>query len=157
MFSIEIVGSEKNLAWSSGHYVPDNIKCKRLHGHDYSIDVNISNLLLRENGMTMDFTIIKEIIRPLIGKMDHKFIVPEKDLRDNPKDNNFYDVYVNGEYKASIKKDEVFIFQYEVASAEYIAKYFHKKISEELGRDNNDFHLKIKVHEGPGNIAIYSE
>ncbi len=157
MFSIEILGNEKNLAWSSGHYVPDNIKCKRLHGHDYSIDINISGIPLRENGMTLDFTIIKEIIRPLIGKMDHRFIVPENDLRENSKNNNILDVYVNGEYKASMKKEEVFVFEYEVASAEYIAKYFHKKISEELKKEINNFYLKIKVHEGLGNIAIYSE
>ncbi|WP_061950497.1 6-carboxytetrahydropterin synthase [Acidiplasma cupricumulans] len=49
----------KNLTWSSGHYVPDNIKCRRLHGHDYALDVEIQCNEISENGMVIDFTVIK--------------------------------------------------------------------------------------------------
>ena len=80
MYSIKIIGSLKNLTWSSGHFVPDNVKCKNLHGHDYSMDIVLNNLELKDNGMTVDFTIIKTIIKPVIERLDHKFIVPEIDL-----------------------------------------------------------------------------
>lgn len=155
MYSIEITGSLKNLTWSSGHFVPDNIKCKNLHGHDYSLDIVLKNLELKDNGMTIDFTIIKKIIKPLIEKMDHKFIVPEINLKEN-KNNNFYDICINNEFKATMKKDEVFIFKYPIASAEYIARYFYDEIFSELKKIGNNFNMEIIIHEGPGNIAIYS-
>ena len=43
MYRIEGIGSLKGLTWSSGHYVPDNEKCKNFHGHDYSLDVIIDS------------------------------------------------------------------------------------------------------------------
>ncbi len=154
MYSIKITGSLKNLTWSSGHFVPSNVKCRNLHGHDYSLDIILNNLELKDNGMTIDFTIIKAIIKPLIEKMDHKFIVPGINLKK--KNNDFYDIYVNNEFKATMKKDEIFVFKYPVGSAEYIAKYFYDEILDGLKKIDNDFNMEIVVHEGPGNIAIYS-
>ncbi len=154
MYSIKIIGSLKNLTWSSGHFVPDNVKCKNLHGHDYSMDIVLNNLELKDNGMTVDFTIIKTIIKPVIERLDHKFIVPEIDLKEN-KNNGFYDIYVNNEYKATMRKDEIYVFKYPVGSAEYLAKYFYDEIWTELNKMDNNVNMEIIVHEGPGNIAIY--
>ena len=156
MYSIKIIGSLKNLTWSSGHFVPDNVKCKNLHGHDYSMDIVLNNLELKDNGMTVDFTIIKTIIKPVIERLDHKFIVPEIDLKEN-KNNGFYDIYVNNEYKATMRKDEIYVFKYPVGSAEYLAKYFYDEIWTELNKMDNNVNMEIIVHEGPGNIASYSE
>ena len=156
MYSIKITGSLKNLTWSSGHFVPDNVKCKNLHGHDYSLDVLLSNLEIKDNGMAIDFTVIKTIIKPVIEKLDHKFIVPEADLKEN-KNNGFYDIYVNDQFKATMRKNEIFIFKYPVGSAEYLAKYLYDEICTELDKMDNNFSMEITVHEGPGNIAVYTE
>ncbi|MEM0133256.1 6-carboxytetrahydropterin synthase [Acidiplasma sp.] len=155
MFTIKILGREKNLTWSSGHYVPDNIKCRRLHGHDYALDVEIQCNEISENGMVIDFTVIKNLVKPLIDSMDHKFIIPKNDIKYE-KENNYY-VYVNGQLKLVINSNEAFVFEYNVGSAEYIAIFIYNKLKNELIKYLNNFKLYITVYEGYGNTATFTE
>ena len=156
MYGIEITGRLKGLTWSSGHYVPDNEKCKKFHGHDYSIDILIDSGVIEDSGMLIDFTIVKKAIKPVIDNMDHKFMVPEKDIRDSSI-NGMLDIVVRGRYRGTMPENDVFIFPYPADTAEYIAKYcyieIHKKIQDIL----KDFRMKIVIHEGPGNLASYTE
>ena len=46
-------------------------KCTNLHGHNWIIDVYLKSETLNQNGMVMDFTLIKEKIQ---NKFDHKII-----------------------------------------------------------------------------------
>lgn len=46
-------------------------KCTNLHGHNWIIDVYLQSETLNQNGMVMDFTLIKEKIQ---NKFDHKVI-----------------------------------------------------------------------------------
>ena len=46
-------------------------KCTNLHGHNWIIDVYLKSETLNQNGMVMDFTLIKEKIQ---NKFDHKVI-----------------------------------------------------------------------------------
>ncbi len=46
-------------------------KCTNVHGHNWIIDVYLKSETLNQNGMVMDFTLIKEKIQ---NKFDHKVI-----------------------------------------------------------------------------------
>jgi 6-pyruvoyltetrahydropterin/6-carboxytetrahydropterin synthase len=156
MYKIEVNGALKGLTWSSGHYVPDNEKCKRFHGHDYSIDVIIESETIEESGMAIDFTVVKKAIKPVIEGMDHKFMVPENDIRENANE-NLLDIYVYGKYRGTMQKSDVFIFKYPADTAEFIAKYCYEEIYKKLQGMLREFKLEVAIHEGPGNIAIYKE
>ncbi len=156
MYTIKIDGSLKGLTWSSGHYVPDNEKCRNFHGHDYSLDIILRTDNIAANGMVIDFTILKDIIKPEINRMDHKFIVPEKDISGGREENTI-DIYVKNVYRGTMKKSDIFIFPYPVDSAEYIALYFHNILYNEIKKYMENFSMKVVVHEGPGNIAEYEK
>ncbi|MCH3951808.1 MAG: 6-carboxytetrahydropterin synthase QueD [Acidaminococcus sp.] len=62
----------KRLEVSGAHSLslPYESKCTRLHGHNWVIEVTCKRETLDENGMVVDFTKIKDVVKQL----DHTFI-----------------------------------------------------------------------------------
>ncbi len=46
--------------------------CNRLHGHNWKVEVLVTATKLDDVGMGMDFKVIKDATRELIGKLDHR-------------------------------------------------------------------------------------
>ena len=58
---IEIAGAHKlNLPYDS--------PCKRLHGHNWIIEVEVKGRILNQEGMLVDFSVIKKVV----NELDHK-------------------------------------------------------------------------------------
>jgi 6-pyruvoyltetrahydropterin/6-carboxytetrahydropterin synthase len=51
--------------------VPDTHKCKRVHGHNYRIDVTVSGPL-DERGFVLDFFELDAKVSPLVEQLDHR-------------------------------------------------------------------------------------
>ena len=47
--------------------------CKRVHGHGYKLEVTFVGDL-NEDGMIMDFKMMKEILQPIVDEFDHTYI-----------------------------------------------------------------------------------
>ncbi len=45
--------------------------CSRLHGHNWKVEVNVTATVLDAVGMGVDFNVIKDATRELIGQLDH--------------------------------------------------------------------------------------
>ncbi|MGP6220743.1 6-pyruvoyl trahydropterin synthase family protein [Caldiplasma sukawensis] len=76
MTTVSIRGWEANIKFSSAHFIPGHNKCKRLHGHDYAVDITISGEI--SNGMVYDFVELKRILREIVEYYDHKLILPKR-------------------------------------------------------------------------------
>jgi len=46
--------------------------CNRLHGHNWKVEVQVTATTLDNVGMGMDFKVIKDAARELIGTLDHR-------------------------------------------------------------------------------------
>ena len=69
----------KEFRWEMGHRLPDHFgKCKNIHGHSYKMMVELEGEL-DSNGMIIDYYVVKEIIEPIVEKLDHSFMVSQKD------------------------------------------------------------------------------
>jgi 6-pyruvoyltetrahydropterin/6-carboxytetrahydropterin synthase len=51
--------------------VPDEHKCGKLHGHSYRLDVHIVGKVDEHAGWVMDFARIKDVVEPLLNRLDH--------------------------------------------------------------------------------------
>lgn len=51
-------------------HLPYESKCNSLHGHNYTVEVCIIADALDSNGMVVDFTLVKSVIK----QYDHKFL-----------------------------------------------------------------------------------
>lgn len=68
-----------------GHRLPNhNGKCQSLHGHTYKVEVTIDGPICTipnaaDEGMVIDFTDVKNLLRQELNKLDHKFLLHDDD------------------------------------------------------------------------------
>lgn len=69
----------KEFKWEMGHRLPEHFgNCKNIHGHSYKMIVDLEGKLNNE-GMVIDFYDVEKIIKPIIEKLDHAFMVKNDD------------------------------------------------------------------------------
>jgi len=47
-------------------------KCENLHGHNWKVVLSVQGEVLDNLGLLIDFTEIKEILKGILGDLDHK-------------------------------------------------------------------------------------
>ncbi len=62
-------------------FVPDGHKCKRMHGHNYELEVTISGSMIEPQGWILDFFDLDRFVMMVVGKIDHQLL---NDFVDNP-------------------------------------------------------------------------
>lgn len=64
-------------------------KCENLHGHNWKIEVCVKGENLNEDGLLVDFKVIKDKTKAVIEELDHKFLNDLECFRDiNPSSEN---------------------------------------------------------------------
>lgn len=54
--------------------VPAGHKCRRLHGHNYGLEVHIHGDVAESTGMVVEFSEVDALIRPVLDLVDHRFL-----------------------------------------------------------------------------------
>jgi 6-pyruvoyltetrahydropterin/6-carboxytetrahydropterin synthase len=61
--------------FSSGHYLRNyHGKCENPHGHNYKVRVTLYGEELDSTGLLLDFKMLKDVMRPVIGRIDHQML-----------------------------------------------------------------------------------
>jgi 6-pyruvoyltetrahydropterin/6-carboxytetrahydropterin synthase len=47
-------------------------KCENLHGHNYKVRLAVTGEKLDQIGLLQDFTLLKGVLRAVLGKLDHQ-------------------------------------------------------------------------------------
>lgn len=75
----------REYTFDSAHYlhkVPDGHKCKRLHGHTYTLIPTVSGTVDEDSGMILDFADLDVLVkRAIVDRVDHRCL---NDLYENP-------------------------------------------------------------------------
>ena len=95
------------VEFSSAHsLVGHSGPCKKMHGHNWKVEVEITGEKLDKIGMVVDFKEIRKATNLVVNELDHEFLNNlEPFSEDNP-------------------------------TAEYIARYIFTKLSEEFSNKN---------------------
>ncbi|MEO9967942.1 MAG: 6-carboxytetrahydropterin synthase QueD [Reichenbachiella sp.] len=67
----------KKFAFDSAHFlpnVPEGHKCKNMHGHTYNLTVFLEGDLDTELQWVMDFKELKDVVKPVIERIDHQLL-----------------------------------------------------------------------------------
>ncbi|MDH5634156.1 MAG: 6-carboxytetrahydropterin synthase QueD [Gammaproteobacteria bacterium] len=67
--------------------VPEDHKCRRLHGHSFRIEIHVSGPVGEETGWVLDFADIKTAFEPLYQQLDHHYLNEIEGL-ENPTSEN---------------------------------------------------------------------
>ncbi len=70
----EIVKTFRFEAAHSLPGAPEGHKCRRLHGHNYRVDVHVTGQPDKTSGWVIDFGEIKKIVEPILDTLDHRFL-----------------------------------------------------------------------------------
>lgn len=61
--------------FSSGHYLRNyRGKCENPHGHNYKVRITLCGRELDDAGLLLDFKQLKQILRPMIDRIDHQML-----------------------------------------------------------------------------------
>lgn len=78
----------KTYRFEASHYLPNHTgKCKRLHGHSYTVMVVVEGEVMdrptidyaSRYGMVMDYAQLDKIVKPIISQMDHTHLYWDED------------------------------------------------------------------------------
>jgi 6-pyruvoyltetrahydropterin/6-carboxytetrahydropterin synthase len=67
--------------------VPEDHKCRRLHGHSFQIEIHVTGPVDEQTGWVMDFAEIKAAFKPIHDRLDHRLLNEIEGL-DNPTSEN---------------------------------------------------------------------
>jgi 6-pyruvoyltetrahydropterin/6-carboxytetrahydropterin synthase len=72
-------------------------ECRRMHGHNWKLEVEITAQALDQHGMAIDFKVIKRSTRELCAQLDHRYLndIPPFD-RINPTAENLATFFYHG-------------------------------------------------------------
>ncbi|HWE54635.1 MAG TPA: 6-carboxytetrahydropterin synthase QueD [Acidimicrobiales bacterium] len=68
-------------------HVPEDHKCRRLHGHSFRVEIHVEGQIDAHSGMVIDFADIKAAFQPLWQQLDHHYL-NEVDGLHNPTSEN---------------------------------------------------------------------
>jgi len=54
--------------------------CANFHGHNIRVVIGLKSRVLNKNGMIMDFSDLKKIVKPILDKFDHALLLNETDV-----------------------------------------------------------------------------
>ena len=133
-----------NQSFDSAHFLAGyEGKCRNIHGHRWTVEVEIGSEELCEEGqlrgMCVDFSTLKEDLKKEVDFFDHSLIIENGALKDKTID--------------ALREED---FSLKIVdfrpTAENFAKYFYDKFKERGYRVN-----KATVYETPSNCASYCE
>ena len=76
----------RDYRFEAAHFlprVPDEHKCRRVHGHSYQLTITIAGEVDPAMGWILDFAQIDEVVGPVVAKLDHR-LLNDVDGLDNP-------------------------------------------------------------------------
>jgi 6-pyruvoyltetrahydropterin/6-carboxytetrahydropterin synthase len=156
-FSVTVAKDYLNFA--AAHFITmRGHQCESLHGHNYRVGVTVEGALDPECLWVMDFSALKEILRPLVKVVDHKVILPASNpkLTLEHRDGRVH-VTVFGEARYVFPERDCAILPLANSTAEMLAEHFGREVRLALqAREVRDVtRLAIEIEESPGQTAIW--
>lgn len=109
-------------------------KCSNLHGHTYSVDVEIEGNVDEKTGMVIDFVVLKRLVKEIVDEYDHVVLVPRQFEGS---------VELRGPFKAELK-----YINKPQDTVEYLAMEIAEKIHSIVNKK-----IKVTVYEGRDKYA----
>lgn len=131
-------------SFDSAHFLAGyNGKCKNIHGHRWSVEIEVCANKLQESGekkaMVVDFGDVKNDLKSITNIFDHALIIQEDTLKE-------------ATVKALKQEDFKLIFVSFRTTAENFSKFFYDKMQEQ------GYDVKCAVvYETPNNCASYQK
>ncbi|MCL1810704.1 MAG: 6-pyruvoyl tetrahydropterin synthase family protein [Methanomassiliicoccaceae archaeon] len=153
---IEIDGGHTGITFSSCHFIPMHEKCSRLHGHSYTVRVRLEGEL-DENGMVMDFVILKKKLRSMISEMDHKVLLPAASKIVGIKEENGSVEVTSCSKRYVFPSEDVMLLDIPTTTAEEMAKMMTEAMIKDIAFPKTVRSVAVGLDEERGQTAWYTK
>ncbi|MHA1115927.1 MAG: 6-pyruvoyl trahydropterin synthase family protein [Candidatus Heimdallarchaeaceae archaeon] len=155
--SYDLFLSREYFIFSCSHIVIGESFFEKLHGHNYTVQVNIVGQQSKDN-MVVNFYDIKRIVQPVVDSLDHHLILPRynKHLEIIETDKQVIIKVPRLDKEYEIPKEDVKILPIENTTVEELSRYFTELlIKEKEFNEKNIKSLKVSVCEDDGQGVTY--
>ena len=153
---MEIDGGYSGLRFSACHFIPRHEKCSRLHGHSYIVRLRMEGDI-GEEGMIMDFVILKRTLKKIIDEVDHRTLLParSKEVKIDVEGDSVE--VVSGCKRYVFPKEDVALLDVPTTTAEEMCKMMTLRMKSEIDFPPNVRSISIGLDEERGQTAWYTE
>jgi 6-pyruvoyltetrahydropterin/6-carboxytetrahydropterin synthase len=153
--------SKDYLVFASAHFITfKGHQCETLHGHNYRVGVAVEGTLDAETLFVLDFSVLKQIARQLVDKIDHKVLLPTLNPKLSYRDEGErIAVDYFGKPTYLFPKRDCALLPIPNSTAEMLAQYLGRQMRDELsaGGYTHLTNLELEVEENYGQSATYHE
>ena len=122
----------KDFRWEMAHRLPfHDGGCRNVHGHSYQMWVELTGEP-DENGMVLDYFVLKEIIDPMVAEIDHAFLCDRSD-------DLIYEFLERSKLKA--------VYVNFPTTAENLAQWFYKRLAHTFAPMKHLRELRVRIQE----------
>lgn len=151
-YRISVSGDD--LTFSAAHFLTfGGGASESLHGHDYRVSVRLTGRL-DEHLMVHDFVDLRARLRRLVGELDHRVLLPERNpsLEVTERDGTVVAARDGHEYR--FPAADVALLPVSNTTAEALAGHLAERLAEELGGASEELdEMLVEVEEAPGQAA----
>jgi 6-pyruvoyltetrahydropterin/6-carboxytetrahydropterin synthase len=159
--SFRVQVSKDYLVFASAHFITfKGHQCETLHGHNYRVGVAVEGSVEAETLFVLDFSVLKQITRKLVDRIDHKVLLPTL----NPKltyreEGERIAVDYFGQPTYVFPRRDCALIPIPNSTAEMLAQYLGSQVRDELaaGGYTHLTSLDLEVEENYGQSATYHE
>ena len=156
MSILEIDGEHAGIKYSACHFIPNHEKCPRLHGHSYVMRLRLEGDINEENGMIMDFVILKKMLKQMMNEMDHMILLPAKsDIVHLEEKDGLVHVECNGK-RYMFPRMDVVLLDIPTTTAEEMTKMMTERMVREVDFPKNVRSVSVGLDEERGQTAWYT-
>lgn len=153
---LEIDGGYSGIRFSACHFIPRHEKCSRLHGHSYIVRLRLDGDI-GDEGMIMDFVVLKKGLKAIIEDFDHRTLIPteSEDVRVTVTEESVEAVSCGKRYV--FPRVDVTLLPIPNTTAEEMAKMMTLRIVSDIEFPSNVRSVSIGLDEERGQTAWYTE
>ncbi len=155
LFKVKL--SREDLNFSAGHVSTYGDELEGHHGHNYQLSLEFEGELDADS-LLVDFRTVKRIARKILGRLNHKTLVPGKHPRLEVKRQGGATVIRLGSEQLELPTRHLVLLDLPNLTSEMLARYFFESILELLPRSQRKRlrRLTVEVIESPGQSASFS-
>jgi 6-pyruvoyltetrahydropterin/6-carboxytetrahydropterin synthase len=150
--SYRLIQGDLSFKFAAAHFVIGQGGCEHLHGHNYTIEVQIYGAQNEDTNLVVDFLELKPFIKTIIEELDHHILLPKNNqlLTIKEKGEELFITFIPKEKRYIFPKEDVRLLPIANTTVEELARYIAKQVRPLFDIHSNISKIEVGVFEYKG-------